>query len=127
MDFNQFYEPYKKHYKLNKQNRKKIEKLTSLPIEKNELKPNSMQRTFIKNLRKILDKGEKKALLISATGTGKTFASAFAMHELDFKRVLFVVHRSQLANQAMKSYEKIFDNSDQHLFKYKKMILIVLF
>ena len=48
LDFNQFYEPYKKHYKLNKQNRKKIGKLTSLPIEKNELKPNSMQRTFIK-------------------------------------------------------------------------------
>lgn len=70
-----------------------------------------MQKTFIENLRKILDKGETKALLISATGTGKTFASAFAMHELGFKRILFVVHRSQLANQAMKSYEEIFDSS----------------
>lgn len=106
LDFNQFYEPYKKHYKLNKQNRKKIEKLTSLPIKKNELTPNSMQKTFIENLRKILDKGETKALLISATGTGKTFASAFAMHELGFKRILFVVHRSQLANQAMKHMKK---------------------
>lgn len=30
-----------------------------------------MQEEFIVNLRKIIEKGEKRALLISATGTGK--------------------------------------------------------
>lgn len=60
---------------------------------------------------KILEKGEDRALLISATGTGKTYASAFAMRELGFKRVLFLVHRGQLARQTKKSYEKIFDKS----------------
>lgn len=44
-------------------------------------------------------------------GTGKTYASAFAMRELGFKRVLFLVHRGQLARQTKKSYEKIFDKS----------------
>ena len=53
--------------------------------------------------------GEDRALLISATGTGKTYASAFAMRELGFRRVLFLVHRGQLAVQTKKSYEKVFD------------------
>ena len=49
-----------------------------------------------------------KALLISATGTGKTYAAAFAMRELGFKRVLFVVHRKQIAKQAKASFERVF-------------------
>lgn len=44
-------------------------------------------------------------------GTGKTYASAFAMRELGFKRVLFLVHRGQLARQTKKSYEKVFANT----------------
>ena len=66
---------------------------------------------FITNLRKIVESGEKRALLISATGTGKTFASAFAMRELGYKRVLFLVHRGQLARQTKKSYKKVFGKS----------------
>ena len=70
-----------------------------------------MQVGFITNLKKILAAGEKRALLISATGTGKTYASAFAMRELGFRRVLFLVHRGQLARQTRKSYEKVFANT----------------
>ena len=67
-----------------------------------------MQVRFITNLKKIIDAGEERALLISATGPGKTYASAFAMRELGFKRVLFLVHRGQLARQTKRSYEKVF-------------------
>ena len=48
---------------------------------------------------------------MTRAGTGKTYASAFAMRELGFRRVLFLVHRGQLARQTKKSYEKIFDKS----------------
>lgn len=48
-------------------------------------------------------------MLISATGTGKTYASAFAARELEFKKVLFLLHRNQIAKQALKSYRKVFD------------------
>lgn len=72
------------------------------------LTPNNMQKSFIKNLRKSLAKNDKKGLLISATGTGKTFASAFALKEINPKKILFLVHREQIAKQAMKSYGKIF-------------------
>ena len=75
------------------------------------LVPNSMQVAFINNLEKIIQKGEDKALLISATGTSKTYASAFAMRDLGFKRVLFLVHRNQIVKQAKKSFERVFGNT----------------
>lgn len=111
LEFDTFYENYKEKYNIIKRQREiaKLEQVTSL--EKYKLQPNSMQVGFISNLRKILESGEKRALLISATGTGKTYASAFAMRELGFKRVLFLVHRGQLARQTKKSYEKVFANT----------------
>ena len=48
---------------------------------------------------------------MTRAGTGKTYASAFVMRELGFKRVLFLVHRGQLARQTKKSYEKVFAKS----------------
>lgn len=44
-------------------------------------------------------------------GTGKTYASAFAMREIGFKRVLFLVHRASLAVQAKKSYQRVFGST----------------
>lgn len=106
--YEEFYEVYKERYNIIKHQRE-IAKSEEIPsLEKYRLKPNSMQQGFIANLRKILEGGEERALLISATGTGKTYASAFAMRELGFKRVLFLVHRGQLARQTKKSYEKVF-------------------
>ena len=109
LDYENFIENYVQQYEIVKHQRDvaKDEGVTSL--EKYKLQPNSMQVGFITNLKKILALGEKRALLISATGTGKTYASAFAMRELGFKRVLFLVHRNQLAKQAKRSYEKVFN------------------
>lgn len=79
---------------------------------KNEiLKPKPLQEKIIINLQKLLEKGEDKALLISATGTGKTYASAFALKKQNLKRALFVVHREQIAKQAFNSYKKVFGSS----------------
>lgn len=111
LDFDDFYEIYKARYEIIKHQREEAKKDVIPSFEKFTLKPNSMQEEFIVNLQKIMDKGEDRALLISATGTGKTYASAFAMRELGFKRVLFVVHRAQLAKQAKKSFERVFNSS----------------
>lgn len=108
LGFDEFYELYEERYRIIKHQREvaKQEEVTSL--EKYKLQPNSMQVGFINNLKKIIDAGEERALLISATGTGKTYASAFAMRELGFEKVLFLVHRGQLARQTKKSYERVF-------------------
>lgn len=108
LTFDAFYENYRERYEIIRHQRAiaRQDEITSL--EKYRLQPNSMQVGFIANLRKIIAAGESRALLISATGTGKTYASAFAMRELGYKRVLFLVHRGQLARQTRKSYQKIF-------------------
>lgn len=111
LPFDQFIEAYTDVYTKNKiiQKQKELARRAEvLSLEVYRLQPNSMQVSFINNLRKIYEAGEDKALLISATGTGKTYASAFAMRELGFNRVLFLVHRNQIAKQAMKSYSKVF-------------------
>lgn len=108
LDYETFYERYRERYQIIKKQRK-IARSEEIPsLEKYRLIPNLMQVKFITNLRKILKDGQNRALLISATGTGKTYASAFAMRELEFKRVLFLVHRGQIAKQALKSYRKVF-------------------
>ena len=146
LEFDQFYELYMERYRIIKHQRE-VAKQEEVPsLEKYKLQPNSMQVGFINNLKKIINAGEERALLISATGTGKTYASAFAMRELGFDRVLFLVHRGQLARQSKKSYERVFAktksmglvgagyhdydadyvfatvqtlNRDEHLLKYK--------
>lgn len=88
---------------------KKIASHEKIPtIEAYTLRPNSMQCALICNLIEMRNQNMNKALLISATGTGKTYAAAFAMRELGFKRVLFVVHRKQIAKQAKASFERVF-------------------
>ena len=108
LPFHVFYGHYKEKYQIIKRQREIARQDNITSIEKYRLQPNAMQVGFIANLKKLLDAGEERALLISATGTGKTYASAFAMRELGFKRVLFLVHRGQLARQTKKSYERVF-------------------
>ena len=112
LSFDKFYEQYVTRYNVVKHQRQiaKLDNITD--FEKYDLKPNSMQSGFITNLKRILEEGATRALLISATGTGKTYASAFAMRELGFKRVLFLVHRGQLAIQTEKAYKMVFTNND---------------
>lgn len=113
--YDEFIDEYRRKYEekqlFNKMvaEQKKIAKSQTVPsMEAYTLQPNSMQRAFIYNLLKLRNEGVDKALLISATGTGKTYASAFAMRELRFKRVLFLVHRNQIAKQAKASFERVF-------------------
>ena len=108
LGYSEFSEAYAQKYKIIKEQQRIAKEAAVTSIEAYKLKPNSMQVGFISNLKKIYDSGEDKALLISATGTGKTYASAFAMRELGFKKVLFVVHRNQIAKQALKSFRKVF-------------------
>lgn len=68
LDYQQFYEIYKARYEIIKHQRQEAKKDKIPSFEKYTLKPNSMQEEFKVNLRKIIEKGEKRALLISTTG-----------------------------------------------------------
>ncbi|MDO5849453.1 MAG: DEAD/DEAH box helicase [Methanobrevibacter sp.] len=93
------------------QKRRIILNETSRPSYRREtLEPNSMQKAFIGNLEDIYARGGRRALLISATGTGKTYAAAFALREKYPKRALFLVHREQIAIQALNTFRNVFGN-----------------
>lgn len=80
-------------------------------LDRCKLTPNKMQVAFVNNILQLRTHNVQKAMLLSSTGTGKTMASAFAMREMIPKRMLFVVHREQIAKQALSSYKRIFGSS----------------
>ena len=123
-DYAQIGKLYRKQYERKKQIDNLIKSQHKVALEDDvvdidtySLKPNKMQEMFIGNLHEMREKGERKALLISATGTGKTYASAFAMKNENPQKALFIVHRELIARQAEKSYKKVFG-------KNKKMALL---
>lgn len=123
-DYDEIKELYKKEYERKQQIEKLVKSQQKIALEDEivdfdtyKLKPNKMQEAFIGNIHELRENGAKRALLISATGTGKTYASAFALKNENPKKALFIVHRELIAKQAMKSYRKVFGGS-------KKMALL---
>lgn len=74
-------------------------------------KPNKMQEEALLNLSVLRKKNNNKALIISATGTGKTFLSAFDAKVFNPRKLLFVVHRLNIAKAALKTFKKVFGDS----------------
>ena len=72
-----------------------------------------MQQQALKGIQSIRDKGEDRALLISATGTGKTYLSAFDVMKVHPKRFLFIVHRELIVKSAQESFIRLGIPSDK--------------
>ncbi|ACZ32079.1 type III restriction protein res subunit [Xylanimonas cellulosilytica DSM 15894] len=69
--------------------------------------PNRMQRDALNALAAVRDSGEKRAIVISATGTGKTILSALDVRAVNPRRLLFVVHREQILDRTIQEYRKV--------------------
>ncbi len=106
--YEDFIDEYRTRYKLIEEQKKIAKAQTPIKLEQYKLQPNSMQVEFVNKVKQLISDGQTRALLISATGTGKTYASAFAIREMRPKKVLFLVHREQIAKQALKSYQNVF-------------------
>ena len=74
--------------------------------------PNKMQTEALASLEKLRQSGQTKALLISATGTGKTYLVAFAVQKSAPRRVLFLVHREQILKQAAQTFQHVLGDID---------------
>lgn len=72
--------------------------------------PNSMQTQAMENLERLRHMGENKALVIAATGTGKTYMSAFDVKKTQPKTLLFIVHREEILIKAKEAFEKLLPN-----------------
>ena len=123
-DFIYEYEKYKKS--VNAQNTFDYRK-TKIEQE-NEFVPNSMQKRVLQKLKKTRINGNKKGLVISATGTGKTYLAAMdikqffeiksnaknKLFEINDKKsktsnikFLFIAHREELLENAINVFSKI--------------------
>ena len=123
-DFIDEYEKYKKS--INVQNTFDYRK-TKIKQE-NEFIPNSMQKRVLQKLKETRINGNKKGLVISATGTGKTYLAAMdikqffeiksnaknKLFEINDKKsktsnikFLFIAHREELLENAINVFSKI--------------------
>ncbi|MBM7643601.1 superfamily II DNA or RNA helicase/HKD family nuclease [Streptococcus loxodontisalivarius] len=84
-----------------------------------KVEPNKMQVEALEGLNIVRENGAKKALVISATGTGKTYLSAFDVRQVNPKRMLFIVHREQILTKSMESFQTVlgFDPDEACLYK----------
>jgi len=96
-------EVYLKQFLFNKNNQVEITDVINAVIA-----PNLMQKEALTNLEALRSENKDKALIISATGTGKTYLSAFDAKAFNPKKLLFVVHRLTIAKDALNTFKKVF-------------------
>lgn len=71
------------------------------------LTPNAMQQEALGAISSLRTAGERRAIVISATGTGKTILSALDVRQVMPKRMLYVVHREQILDRAIDEYQRV--------------------
>jgi superfamily II DNA or RNA helicase/HKD family nuclease len=81
------------------------------PLSEDVLTPNQMQVPALENLKAVRLDGNSRSLIISATGTGKTVLSAFDVKQFGARRLLFVVHRLNIARKALSEFQRVFGKS----------------
>ncbi|MCX6228154.1 MAG: DEAD/DEAH box helicase family protein [Bacteroidia bacterium] len=96
-------EIYQQQFLINRKN-----KLEGFAQSQALVSPNSMQIEALENLQKLRAEGKNKALIISATGTGKTYLSAFDAMSFNPMKLLFIVHRLTIAKDALNTFKNVF-------------------
>ncbi len=80
-----------------------------------EIVPNSMQREAMESIYELRERGEDRALLIAATGTGKTYLSIFDVKQMNPRKVLYIAHRDMILEKAKESYDSLLGNINSGL------------
>ena len=70
------------------------------------VEPREVQSLALQELERLRSDGQTKALVVAATGLGKTFLAAFDAR--DARRVLFIAHREELLRQAAAAFERVY-------------------
>jgi superfamily II DNA or RNA helicase/HKD family nuclease len=81
-------------------------------VEALKIEPNKMQHAALHNIQAVREAGKDKGLIISATGTGKTYLAAFDTRRFAPKRMLFIVHREQILQKAKSDFQRVLGGPD---------------
>ncbi|HSX66179.1 DEAD/DEAH box helicase [Nocardioides sp.] len=71
------------------------------------IEPNAMQVDALRAIADVRGAGHRRAIVISATGTGKTILSALDVRAMNPRRCLFVVHREQILDKTIQEYRRV--------------------
>lgn len=77
-------------------------------LAEQKIKPNYMQRKALKELNRNRAIGIDKALVISATGSGKTYLAAFDALNFAPERLLYVVHEGSILRKSLETFQEVF-------------------
>ncbi|MDN5653789.1 MAG: DEAD/DEAH box helicase [Kocuria sp.] len=69
--------------------------------------PNEMQARALEALTTLRQEGEKRALVVSATGTGKTILAALEVKQAQPQRCLFLAHTEGILNKAKEEFARV--------------------
>lgn len=79
-------------------------KPTAKPSANQPVVANTMQKNALVSLAQLHQTNVKKALLIAATGTGKTLLAAQDIAATNAHKTLFIAHRFEIINQAKQAF-----------------------
>ena len=89
-----------------------------IQTEKKKFTPNSMQEEILEKLKNTRDSGNRKGLVVAATGTGKTYLAAMDVKNFLKNRkntnFLFIAHREELLENAIKVFSDILHIKKEH-------------
>lgn len=74
-------------------------------LETETISPRPPQQRALEALQATLEEGYNRAMVVMATGLGKTYLAGFFAKQ--FKRVLFIAHREEILYQAKYSFQRI--------------------
>ncbi|MGW6299761.1 DEAD/DEAH box helicase family protein [Peribacillus butanolivorans] len=87
------------------------------PAPYGEIYPRFAQIEALEELNKTLEEDYDKALVVMATGLGKTYLAGFFARK--FKRVLFIAHLEEILYQAKKSFEIVIPEQNFSVYNGK--------
>lgn len=105
---------YQTVYELNARDNKKAQRqiIKGQPGHIGEkIVPNRMQADALAQIAKLRAAGKGKGLVVSATGTGKTYLGAFDVQKFKPCRMLFLAHREQILKKSKSSFFKVIGGS----------------
>ena len=70
--------------------------------------PNYMQRKALKELNRNRALGIQRSLIISATGSGKTYLAAFDARNFGPKKLLYIVHEGSILRRSLETFQDVF-------------------
>lgn len=91
--------------------------------------PNDIQVEALAKLEQSREEGNRRGLVVLATGMGKTWLSAFDSKQINAKRILFVAHREEILYQAESTFVRIHPTAKvgRYTGKHKELNVDMLF